>query len=123
MKTLTGKEFEVMKVLWDQNESVSAAKIQEALPDTSIYSVQQVLRKLLKENWVRIEKTEILVKSLTRFFAPVVSESEYVRSFISPQSTFELTSQLIQETEDPQALARIEALIEAKKKQWQGEDG
>ncbi len=76
MKTLTGKEFEVMKVLWDQNESVSAAKIQEALPDTSIYSVQQVLRKLLKENWVRIEKTEILVKSLTRFFAPVVSESE-----------------------------------------------
>ncbi|WP_290155769.1 BlaI/MecI/CopY family transcriptional regulator, partial [uncultured Dubosiella sp.] len=87
MKTLTGKEFEVMKVLWDQNECVSAAKIQEALPDTSIYSVQQVLRKLLKENWVRIEKTEILVKSLTRFFAPVVSESEYVRSFISPQST------------------------------------
>lgn len=68
MKILTGREFEVMKVIWDANKSLSVGEIQNKLPDLSIYSVQQVLRKLLKDGFVYIEKSKIQVKALTRFF-------------------------------------------------------
>ena len=71
MKILTGREFEVMKVIWDANKSLSVGEIQNKLPDLSIYSVQQVLRKLLKDGFVYIEKSKIQVKALTRFFAPI----------------------------------------------------
>lgn len=121
MKTLTGKELEVMKILWKDTESLSAADIQKLIPEMSIYSVQQILRKLLKEGWIYIEKTAIQVKSLTRFFAPAISEAEYVGSFISSKTVFELTSRFIEETEDPKLIEKMEAIIETKKKEWKDE--
>ncbi|MCI9041006.1 BlaI/MecI/CopY family transcriptional regulator [Dubosiella newyorkensis] len=122
MKILTGREFEVMKVIWDANKSLSVGEIQNKLPDLSIYSVQQVLRKLLKDGFVYIEKSKIQVKALTRFFAPIIKESDYVHSFISPQSSFEIASWLIQETQDKEAIQRIETLIREKKKEWESLD-
>ena len=54
LKLLTKKENEVMSILWQSDKPLTAHMITEIEQSLSIYTVQQVLQRLLKMNYVEI---------------------------------------------------------------------
>ena len=51
---LTKRENLVMSILWNNNNSLSAAEIKELCEEEiSIYTVQQVLQRLLKKGYIK----------------------------------------------------------------------
>ena len=48
MKNLTKKEEQIMEILWESEKALSARDIQNQSNDLSIFTVQQVLQRLLK---------------------------------------------------------------------------
>lgn len=53
MIKLTKKENEIMEIIWNMEKPLTAAEIQ-AKTDMSIYSVQQVLLRLLTKKFVSV---------------------------------------------------------------------
>ncbi len=53
---LTKREDQVMRVLWNSDKPLSASAIKEQMKeDVSIYTIQQVLQKLLKQKYIKVD--------------------------------------------------------------------
>ena len=73
MKPLTKKESEVMNILWKEHP-LSASQIQKRYSELSIYSIQQLIQRLMDTGFIKVECIDYSGKKLSRFFAPNVSE-------------------------------------------------
>ena len=50
MKKFTKKESQVMDILWSEGKPLTAREISDRISEMSVYSVQQVLSRLLEGN-------------------------------------------------------------------------
>ena len=64
MMKLTKKESEIMDIIWKENVPLTAAEIQEQDTDMSIYSVQQVLLRLLSMEFLKLQESNKIKKHM-----------------------------------------------------------
>ena len=77
-KKFTGRDIDIMQILWDAPDSMTALEIVNQHPDLTMNTVQAVLRKLLKHELVKINRIVYSGTVLSRSFATAVSSEEFV---------------------------------------------
>ena len=115
-KKLTKRENEIMQILWDSEEAMSAAEIMNASNGISLNTIQQVLQKLLKMNYVHVSSIGQNKKALMRLYRPSVDEADYVSSYINKSTYAKLATNFIVQTNDDKILEELSKLIEKKRK-------
>lgn len=118
MKKLSKRENQIMIALWNSSVPLSASALKKNLDeDVSIYTIQQVLQKLLKKDYIKIDRIVQHEKALMREYVPVISQVEYITSFVNQKTSFELASNFIKETDNLDAIIELEKLINIKLKE------
>lgn len=117
IKLLTKRQNEVMSVLWNSESPLSANQICDKDEDLNMNTVQQVLRTLLKIQFIKIEDISYSNTVLTRLYTPVVKQTEYLQFLLGNTSTFDLTSSLIDHNKNLDELKQLQVLIEKKCKE------
>ena len=117
MKKLSKRENQIMIALWNSSVPLSASALKKNLDeDVSIYTIQQVLQKLLKKDYIKVNRIVQHEKALMREYVPVISQVEYITSFVNQKTSFELASNFIKETDNLDAIIELEKLINIKLK-------
>ena len=80
MIKLTKKENEIMEIIWNMEKPLTAAEIQTKT-DMSIYSVQQVLLRLLTKKFVSVVGIKQNKKAFARQYEAIISEADYISAF------------------------------------------
>lgn len=118
MKKLSKRENQIMIALWNSSVPLSASALKKNLDeDVSIYTIQQVLQKLLKKDYIKVDRIVQHEKALMREYVPVISQVEYITSFVNQKTSFELASNFIKETDNLDAIIELEKLINIKLKE------
>lgn len=118
MKKLSKRENQIMIALWNSSVPLSASALKKNLDeDVSIYTIQQVLQKLLKKDYIKVDRIVQHEKALRREYVPVISQVEYITSFVNQKTSFELASNFIKETDNLDAIIELEKLINIKLKE------
>lgn len=118
MKKLSKRENQIMIALWNSSVPLSASALKKNLDeDVSIYTIQQVLQKLLKKDYIKADRIVQHEKALMREYVPVISQVEYITSFVNQKTSFELASNFIKETDNLDAIIELEKLINIKLKE------
>lgn len=95
IKRLTNGEAMIMNVLWSNKKPLSASDIQKKLPKISRGVVAQFLKSLIKKQFIDVATTEVINKSLTRFYQPLIKEIDYFKAIIPPRTLQKLTTTFI----------------------------
>lgn len=76
---LTGKEREIMDILWEQEKALTASEIINAKEDSSLYntSVQAYLKTLLEKNVVEVADLKKTTRGYARTFKARISPCDY----------------------------------------------
>lgn len=118
MKKLSKRENQIMIALWNSSVPLSASALKKNLDeDVSIYTIQQVFQKLLKKDYIKVDRIVQHEKALMREYVPVISQVEYITSFVNQKTSFELASNFIKETDNLDAIIELEKLINIKFKE------
>lgn len=75
---LTKRELDIMNILWDSEAPKTAAMIIKAQPELTMNTVQSVLRKLLKNNFIKVADIVYSGTVLSRSYAPTISREDYI---------------------------------------------
>ncbi|MEG1475065.1 MAG: BlaI/MecI/CopY family transcriptional regulator [Longicatena sp.] len=110
---LTRRENEIMEILWDnEDKDMSATDIMNASKGISLNTIQQALQKLLKTDYIYVSEIGKNNKSLVRLYRSLVSEKDYITSFINQSTYAELAVSFIKQTKDDEALEELSQLID-----------
>lgn len=120
LQRLTKRESQVMEILWANGIEMSANDIRLASEGLSIYTIQQALQYLLSIGFVEVSGIGKNKKAIARLYKPIVTESEYVSSFIKPDTFAQIAASFIKNNESLESLNDLEDLIEKKKKELKG---
>ena len=96
----TKKENEIMDILWKHDIAMSANNIKLASKNLSINTIQQTLQKLLE------------IK-----YRPVISEAQYVNSFIGEDTRAKISAYFVEHTNDLEMIEQLKKLIQEKEKE------
>lgn len=102
-QTITGSEYEMMKILWENGGKMSVAQVTAKLSDNdwTASTVSTFLQRLLKKGVVLCEK-----KGKTNLYFPGISQDKY---------DFEETENFIAKIYKGSAKSLVAALFENKK--------
>lgn len=124
---LTNKELQVMRILWDSSEPLTATEIYEkSSSDLSIYTVQNAIKVLLPKEAIKIDSYTTVYKSNARRYKAAISESDYaymqVKSVFGQNSNTkptQLMETLVSEfnVNDISGIEEIEKMLAEKKAQ------
>lgn len=116
-KLLTKREQLIMEILWNQGKELTANEVFHYAGNVSIYTIQQVLQRLLKMNYVEVSGIECHKKSIARKYRPTISQADYISNSVNLQTRHQLASNYIQSSNDMSSLDELEQLIKAKKEE------
>lgn len=114
-KHLTVRENEIMEIFWHTSKPLSANDVYNAEPDLSKNTIQAVLRKLLKMNYLEVAGIGYNKNSLTREFKASISQSEYLSNFLIEDESFQLACLFVNKTDNTDLIDKLEKLIQTKK--------
>ena len=121
MKGLTKRQEDVMNILWDAKEPIIASEIVKTGTDLNINTVQAALRSLIKKNYIEVAEIVYSGTVLTRSYRAIVKREEVpnetaneIRKALREEDVF---ARYINECDDPILLAKLETIIEAKRKE------
>lgn len=102
-QTITGSEYEIMKILWENGGKMTVAQVTAKLSDNdwTASTVSTFLQRLLKKGVVMCEK-----KGKTNLYFPGISQDKY---------DFEETENFIAKIYKGSAKSLVAALFENKK--------
>lgn len=114
--SLSKRELDIMNILWNSEKPLTAAEIYQLNPDISINTIQAVVKKLLKLNYIEVADIVYSGTVLCRSYHPLLDREAYMLSVLKRNhvSTFKLISCLI-DTEDSDTLDDLEKLIKEKR--------
>lgn len=121
MKGLTKRQEDVMNILWDAKEPIIASEIVKTGTDLNINTVQAALRSLIKKNYIEVAEIVYSGTVLTRSYRAIVKREEVpnetaneIRKALREEDVF---ARYINEFDDPILFAKLETIIEAKRKE------
>jgi len=134
LKKLTGRELDIMQVIWSENRPIIATDILSKINDDkiSIFTVQNNLKSLVRNGFIKINSFTIVNKSNTREYVATISADEYaVECFKSNFPRYkkkeptlsELMLSLLKVESDnsnDEELEKIEKLIDEERKKLKG---
>ena len=113
----TKKENEIMDILWKHDIAMSANDIKLASKNLSINTIQQTLQKLLEIKYIKVSGIGQNKKAITRLYKPVISEAEYVNSFIGEDTRAKISAYFVEHTNDLEMIEQLKNLIQEKEKE------
>ena len=113
----TKKENEIMDILWKHDIAMSANDIKLASKNLSINTIQQTLQKLLEIKYIKVAGIGQNKKAITRLYRPVISEAEYVNSFIGEDTRAKISAYFVEHTDDLEMIEQLKNLIQEKEKE------
>ena len=113
----TKKENEIMDILWKHDVAMSANDIKLASKDLSINTIQQTLQKLLEIKYIKVAGIGQNKKAITRLYRPVISEAQYVNSFIGEDTRAKISAYFVEHTNDLEMIEQLKKLIQEKEKE------
>lgn len=119
IKVLSTRENQIMNILWNSDKPMSANQIAEKCDDMSVFSVQQVLQRLLKNEIIKVAEIGYSNTVLTRFYVYVLSQPEYIQFLLgdSNWNLYQITSFFIANNTDKETLQNLKKqIIERQKK-------
>ncbi len=131
---LTGRELEVMRILWEADRPLMVSEIVQRDKNGTIYSVQRIIQNLIKKDVVAVEGMAYNKKALGRTFKPLISAEsveldnirEMFRKAVSKNITASrLIAALLPTDNDEQTLKelnQLEEIIRERKKQLLSEE-
>lgn len=122
---LTKSETEIMDLMWQEGRPLSRSEIIALSPDRSwkAGSIHILLNSMLSKEAIEVAGFVQSTKNYARTFVPTVSADEYAvmqiknRPGFDAKSIPDLLSALIEDVTDPEVIAGLEAVLEAKKQQ------
>jgi predicted transcriptional regulator len=83
--SLTKRDLDIMTILWNSDVSMTASEIVASDPGLNINTVQAVLRKLLKSNYIEVADIVYSGTVLSRSYRPTVSQNDFALSTITTE--------------------------------------
>ena len=77
LHSFTRRDIDILNILWDSDEPMTASQIVKANPDLTINTVQAVIRKLLKASLIEIADIVYSGTVLCRSYRPTLTENEF----------------------------------------------
>lgn len=74
---ISGREKDIMSVLWRTGESLTSSAIAEKGDGLSINTVQAAMRSLLKKGYIKVDDIVYSGTVLTRSYKPIISAEQY----------------------------------------------
>ena len=122
MAKMTKRESDVMEIFWNHpGEHLSASDIMNYSDGLSIYTIQQILRRLLENNMVVVSGVSTNKKALIRMYSPVYSRAEYISGSVDMKTMEALAMHFVSDVDDEQMLERIKQKIEQRQKELKGQ--
>ncbi|WP_276936590.1 BlaI/MecI/CopY family transcriptional regulator [Faecalibaculum rodentium] len=87
MKKFTKKESQVMDILWSEGKPLTAREISDRISEMSVYSVQQVLSRLLEGNIIQVAGITHNRNAIARQYEPSMQEADYLASIANSRET------------------------------------
>ncbi|NVY96586.1 BlaI/MecI/CopY family transcriptional regulator [Lactobacillus sp. DCY120] len=111
----TKRELQIMQVLWNNHEALSAKEIAATDSKLSQNTVQTVLRRLLSNDMIKTAGVGYSGTVLTRQYRPAISQEAYLDSLVSRGSMLQLVAQFIGKSSEAE-LTQIEDYIQEQRK-------
>lgn len=74
---LTGRERDILSILWNSEDGMIASEVAEQREDLTINTVQAVLKKLLKREFIKVQEIVYSGTVLSRKYCPTLTEAEF----------------------------------------------
>ena len=74
---LTNKEYEIMKILWDSDRPLLISEILPKADNIADNSLHPMIKKLIKNGFIKVVGNVRVVKTTSRLYAPAISVDEY----------------------------------------------
>ena len=120
-KTLSPRQLQVMEILWEAKEGMTASAIVKSSPDLQINTVQASLRSLVAKKYVQVGDIVYSGTVLSRSYIPLVSREEYLE--LSSRQLSRLSgpslvfANFIQAEKNEALLDELEEMIQQRKKE------
>jgi predicted transcriptional regulator len=82
---LTNRDLDVLAVFWDNNRAMTASEVVAANPALNKNTVQPVLRKLLKNDLIRVADIVYSGTVLSRSYLPTMTKREFSLQYLSSE--------------------------------------
>lgn len=116
---LTGRQLDVMKIIWDSADSLSASQIVSKNSSLNINTVQSVLKKLLEKSFISVSDIVYSGTVLTRTYKPEVPIEAYIvdnfADVTSSIGTVPLVARLLEQDIDKKTIDELEELLNKKR--------
>lgn len=116
-KKFNNREIDVLNILWDSDTSLTVNDISE-ISGISKSTISPVLRKLLNDNYIKVEDVVLSGKTLTRKYIPIVDREQFILEAYTNIEIDNLLNHFLEEEDDPSVLTKIEQLIKNKKNEF-----
>ena len=120
-KTLSPRQLQVMEILWEAGEGMTASAIVKAHPDLQINTVQASLRSLITKKYIKIGDIVYSGTVLTRSYIPLVSREEYLEMSCRQLSRLSgpslVFASFIHAENDEALLDELEEMIKQRKRE------
>lgn len=118
---LSGRELDVLKVLWESEKPLTAKEVSEANPLLSINTVRTVLKGLIKKEYIKVSDIVYSGTVLTQSYVQVISAEEYLihqmKSIVKGGFSGEriIASVLEHEDNELETIKRLESMLKKRR--------
>lgn len=74
---LTGKEYEIMKILWNNGRAMLISDILKEVDNIADNSLHPMIKKLINDGYIKVVGNIRVVKTTSRLYAPAIDVDEY----------------------------------------------
>lgn len=75
--SLTNKEYEIMKILWDSGRPMLISDILSKADNIADNSLHPMIKKLINDGYIKVVGNIRVVKTTSRLYAPAIDVDEY----------------------------------------------
>lgn len=76
--TISNRERDILSLMWEVKEALTAKQICDLNEDLVMSTVQTTLRNLLKRKLIKVDEVVFSGKALSRSYLPTVSQEEFI---------------------------------------------
>ena len=75
---ISGREFEILEIFWEQKRAFTTKQIQEINPELSLSTIQNTLKKLVKKKLIKIDDIVYSGTVLSRSYIVCITKEDYI---------------------------------------------
>ena len=75
---ISGREFEILEIFWEQKRAFTAKQIQEINPELSLSTIQNTLKKLVKKKLIKIDDIVYSGTVFSRSYIVCITKEDYI---------------------------------------------